>query len=117
MNKSILDFPVEVREDIATICNNGGVLSADRCERICVLLSINIKNLMVRLLPLAAAYSRPPISSYKVGAVVLGYDSNQQKPNLYIGTNIEFQTLYSSIHAEQSAISNAWSDGSTAIGI
>src|SRR5436853_5633850 len=70
----------------------------------------SIDALMIELLPLARTYSRPPISNYYVGAVARGTSGN-----LYFGANIEFpgHSLGFSVHAEQSALSNAYmhSDG------
>jgi cytidine deaminase len=65
----------------------------------------NIDALMLGLLPLAQTYARPPISKYKVGAVVRGTTGS-----LYLGANIEIpgQPLNFSVHAEQSALSNAY---------
>ena len=61
--------------------------------------------LMTDLLPLARSYARPPISNYRVGAVARGASGA-----LYFGANIEFQgqALGFSVHAEQSALSNAY---------
>lgn len=61
--------------------------------------------LMAELLPIAQKYSRPPLSNYHVGAVVRGASGN-----LYLGANIEIagQALGFAVHAEQSALSNAY---------
>ena len=61
--------------------------------------------LMAGFLPLARTYARPPISNYRVGAVARGSSGA-----LYFGANIEFagQGLGFSVHAEQSALSNAY---------
>jgi cytidine deaminase len=61
--------------------------------------------LMTGLLPLAQTYARPPISNYRVGAVARGASGA-----LYLGANLEFsgQALGFSVHAEQSALSNAY---------
>ena len=107
MNNLIMKFPAEVRNDIATIFD-GGTLSAECCHRICKTLSIDIKNLMIQLLPLAASYSKPIISSFQVGAVVLASKGDAHQSELYIGANIEYESLTFSVHAEQAAISNAW---------
>lgn len=58
-----------------------------------------------RLLPLAAAFSVHPISGFAVGAVARGASGK-----LYLGANMEFQgmPLNASLHAEQSALLNAW---------
>ena len=57
------------------------------------------------LLPLAAAFSIYPISGIAVGAVAVG-----QSGSLYLGANMEFtgMPLHASLHAEQSALLNAW---------
>jgi cytidine deaminase len=61
--------------------------------------------LMVALLPVAQKYSRPPLSNYYVGAVVRGASGS-----LYLGANLEIagQPLGFAVHAEQSALSNAY---------
>jgi cytidine deaminase len=105
------DFPDEVRPDISSIRENNGVLSAQKCQHICELLSIEIESLMVALLPIAASYSKAPISSFLVGAVARGLNTDcEGYSNLYLGANYEFenQALCHSLHAEQAAISNAW---------
>ena len=61
-----------------------------------------------RLLSLASGFSDAPISGFHVGAVAVG-----QSGKLYLGTNMEFLgvPLSSSLHAEQSAVLNAWYQG------
>ncbi|HEH9405159.1 TPA: cytidine deaminase [Aeromonas bestiarum] len=68
--------------------------------------------LRLALLPLAAACSVPPISKFFVGAIACGLSGTW-----YFGANMEFagQGLFHSVHAEQSAISNAWLGGETGI--
>ena len=57
------------------------------------------------LLKLATCFSVAPISGFYVGAIAVG-----RSGKLYLGANIEFQgvPLSASLHAEQSAILNAW---------
>ena len=57
------------------------------------------------LLKLATCFSVAPISSFNVGAIAVG-----KSGKLYLGANMEFQgvPLSASLHAEQSAILNAW---------
>jgi cytidine deaminase len=64
-----------------------------------------VEKLMVELLPLAQSYSRAPISNFFVGVVVRGASGS-----LYTGANIEIpgQCLGFAVHAEQSALSNAY---------
>lgn len=66
---------------------------------------MSVEELMVALLPLAQSYSRAPISNFYVGVVVRGASGS-----LYSGANIEIpgQCLGFAVHAEQSALSNAY---------
>ena len=79
--------------------------------------SENIEQLMLRLLPTAREFARPPISNFLVGAVALGASGT-----LYLGANIEMggNALNQSVHAEQSAVANAYANrerGITAIAV
>jgi cytidine deaminase len=64
-----------------------------------------LENLMTEILPVAGHYSRPPLSNFKVGAVALGASGA-----LYLGANLEVPRngLNQTIHAEQSALANAF---------
>lgn len=57
------------------------------------------------LLKLATCFSVAPISGFHVGAIAVG-----KSGKLYLGANMEFEgvPLSTSLHAEQSAILNAW---------
>jgi len=68
----------------------------------------NIENLM----ELARRFALVPVSGFKVGAVALG-----RSGNAYLGANMEFTgvPLHASLHAEQSAILNAWMHGEPGI--
>jgi cytidine deaminase len=67
--------------------------------------STSVEKLMVNLIPLAQSYSQAPISNFNVGVVVRGASGS-----LYTGANIEIpgQCLGFAVHAEQSALSNAY---------
>ncbi|HET6175984.1 MAG TPA: cytidine deaminase [Candidatus Sulfotelmatobacter sp.] len=67
--------------------------------------NLSSEKLMVALLPLAQSYARAPISNFFVGVVVRGANGS-----LYTGANIEIpgQCLGFAVHAEQSALSNAY---------
>jgi cytidine deaminase len=67
--------------------------------------SASVEKLMVNLIPLAQGYSQAPISNFHVGVVVRGATGS-----LYTGANIEIpgQCLGFAVHAEQSALSNAY---------
>jgi cytidine deaminase len=62
-------------------------------------------DIAAQLLPLAAAFSVHPISGFAVGAIAVGASGH-----LYLGANLEFQgmPLHATLHAEQSAVLNAW---------
>ena len=64
------------------------------------------------LLEIAKQFSVAPISNFHVGAIAVG-DSG----NFYFGANMEFVgvPLSASIHAEQSAVMNAWLHGEDGI--
>jgi len=65
-----------------------------------------VERVMVRLLPIARDYARPPISNFHVGAVGLGASGA-----LYLGANFEVggNALNQTIHGEQSVVANAFS--------
>lgn len=65
------------------------------------------------LLPEAAKLAKPPISNFYVGAVCRGTTTGR----LYFGTNVEFagEALSFTVHAEQSAVTNAWINGEAGI--
>ena len=69
---------------------------------------------LLALLPKAAAFARPPISNFRVGAIARGASGK-----LYFGTNVEFagEALSFTVHAEQSAVVNAWMSGETGIDV
>jgi cytidine deaminase len=72
----------------------------------------SFEELMFGLLPVAASYAKPLISSFRVGAVAKGVGGS-----IYLGANLEFsgQSLALTMHAEQSAVCNAWSHDETGI--
>lgn len=69
---------------------------------------------ILRLLSQAAAFAKPPISNFKVGAVARGTSGKT-----YLGTNVEFagEALSFTVHAEQSAVAHAWMSGETGIDV
>ena len=69
---------------------------------------------MRKLLAEAATFARPPISNFKVGAVARGASGKH-----YLGTNLEFagEALSFTVHAEQSAVINAWIGGETGVDV
>lgn len=71
-----------------------------------------LDQLMLDLLPVAQRYSVATTSGFKVGAVCEGVSGN-----LYLGANLELPglPLGFTVHAEQSAISNAFAHGEKAV--
>jgi len=110
---AITTFPAAVRELLLEDLSHCGVLPRDRVSELLAALGVDIWTLMIRLLPVAAAYARPAVSDYYVGAVALGMPpaSPESGPgSLYFGSNMEFpgQALSACVHGEQSATNNAW---------
>lgn len=66
------------------------------------------------LLAEAAKHARPPISNFRVGAIARGTSGK-----LYFGANVEFagEALSFTVHAEQSAVVNAWMAGEGGIDV
>lgn len=92
---------------------NSTIGAAD-VERLAIDHGGNVLRLMQALLPDAAALARPPVSDFRVGAVARGSSGA-----LYLGANVEFagEALSCTIHAEQSAVANAWMHGETGIDV
>jgi len=82
-----------------------GRIPASAVEALAKSENASVNDLMLGLLPLAQTYSRAPISNFFVGAVARGASGS-----LYLGANIEIsgQCLGFAVHAEQSALSNAY---------
>ena len=117
ITQALSNFSPDAREKLLAIITSKtdkfkGVILAENVQIIATYLKQSIEELMLRLLPLASLYARPPISKFKVGAVSRG-----ESGNLYLGANMEFigQALTMSVHAEQSAVMNAWLNGETGL--
>jgi cytidine deaminase len=82
-----------------------GRIPASAVEALARSENFSVDDLMLGLLPLAQTYARAPISNFFVGVVVRGASGS-----LYLGANIEIpgQCLGFAVHAEQSALSNAY---------
>jgi cytidine deaminase len=111
--QALANFSPNAREKLLTVISSKtnkfrGVILAENALIMATFLQQSIEELMLKLLPLASLYACPPISKFKVGAVSRGASGN-----LYLGANMEFvgQALSMSIHAEQSAVNNAWLNG------
>ena len=111
-------FPSSVRDSLLTMPKSGGMLSAEYCRGVMDSMRISAETLMQRLLPMAKLFSATAISEFQVGAVAKARMSdNVRDVAFFLGANIEFpgQALTQTIHAEQSAIINAWLQGATQI--
>lgn len=66
------------------------------------------------LLLQAAAFAKPPVSNFRVGAVARGTSGKT-----YLGANLEFagESLCFTVHAEQAAVVNAWMNGETGVDV
>jgi cytidine deaminase len=112
------EFPPSVRGYLKSIPQTGGMLSVENCRVAMNALNISAEILMQRLLPMAKLYCATAISDFQVGAVAkAGMTDDAADIALFLGANIEFpaQALTQTIHAEQSAIINAWLQGAKRI--
>jgi len=93
-----------------------GVLFSNQVDALCKTYHIDLDTLLRCCLPLASELAIAPISQFYVGAIALGVDKAGQI-NFYFGANVEFanQALGLVVHAEQSAINNAWLNGAKQI--
>lgn len=89
-----------------------GILSASEAQTRARDLGVDVPRLMTILLPEAAKYAKPPVSNFRVGCVSRGLSGA-----LYFGTNLEFagEALSFTVHAEQSSVTNAWTNGEEGI--
>lgn len=103
------NLPEPLQKPLQPILANpqfNGVITSDTVDELQLHSKLETPELLLSLLPLAAAYSIAPISNFYVGAIARGFSGN-----LYFGANYEFlnHTLFNSIHAEQASINNAMS--------
>ena len=103
------DFTPELRALLAPDLTKAAMIPAATVQKASDLFGMDTSTFMIRLLPLAAAYARVPLSGFHVGAVAMGRTTG----NLYFGSNMEFSghALSFSVHGEQSAINHAWHMG------
>lgn len=97
---------------MSKILELNGSVSAERTAELVHQRGISVESLMLELLPEVAALAHPPISKFRVGVVARGLSGA-----LYAGANYEIagQVLGFTVHAEQSAIANAWMAGERGI--
>src|SRR5579864_8429625 len=89
-----------------------GQISAAQVEHMQKLGNKTVDQIMLDLLPIAQQLARPPISNFRVGAVVRGASGS-----LYLGANMEIpkQPLGFTMHAEQASSANAYMHGEMSI--
>lgn len=115
IKQAIAALPSPLNQAMAKIAaspNFKATISAQNVDLLLKLTDLSPANLLVALLPVAAAYAIVPISNFMVGAIARG-----ETGRLYFGANMEFNgvQLNQSVHAEQSAISHAWLNGETSL--
>ncbi len=112
--KSIAKLPESLATAIVPLLDKdfAGHIDAQQLAELQTQSKMELNELLLALLPIAAALARPPISEFYVGAIAKG-----KSGDIYMGANIELpgEALFHSVHAEQSAISHAWLSGETAI--
>ncbi|MBH0073435.1 cytidine deaminase [Pseudoalteromonas sp. NZS127] len=93
-----------------------GILNANNINQLCAQLNVTNDALLQGLVPLASEFAVAPVSNFHVGAIVKALDESGEV-NFYFGANAEFnrQALSLVVHAEQSAINNAWLNGAKKI--
>lgn len=117
-NDAIGTLPAAIRLMVDRMWDGGGHLPAAIVGEILTTLHAEIGTLMMQLLPVAQQYAVVPVSHYRVGAVAAGMPAaGSQWCSLYLGANFEFTNVALSftVHAEQSAVTNAWLNGEPGI--
>ncbi|MCE9678371.1 cytidine deaminase [Shewanella sp. AS1] len=110
----IANMPETLADNLVPLLNDNfvGHIDAQQLEDLMTATGLAEDELLLALLPVAAALASPPISDFHVGAIAKG-----KSGDIYMGANLELnnEALFHSVHAEQSAISHAWLSGETAI--
>jgi cytidine deaminase len=112
--RCIAQLPPVLADKLVPILNDdfAGHIDAQQIANLAAATELSIDELLLKMLPVAAALAKPPISEFYVGAIAKG-----KSGDVYMGGNMELsgEALFHSVHAEQSAISHAWLSGETAI--
>ncbi|GAA0781855.1 MULTISPECIES: cytidine deaminase [Pseudomonadati] len=89
-----------------------GHIDANQLSELMDKTKLTEQELLLALLPVAAALASPSLSQFFVGAIAKGGSGD-----IYMGANLELpgEALFHTVHAEQSAISHAWLSGETHI--
>jgi cytidine deaminase len=115
LSNALAGFPEAGRKAlIAAVAplNFSGSLSPRQARMIAEVAGLDDAALLRALLPIATAYARPPLSGFFVGAVARGASGA-----VHCGANMEFAgtSPWTSLHAEQAAIAQAWGAGESAV--
>ncbi|WP_394392607.1 cytidine deaminase [Shewanella woodyi] len=112
--KCIAQLPKPLSDALIPLLNAdfAGHIDAQQLGMLTTKSQLEESELLLALLPIAAALAKPPISEFHVGAIAKG-----KSGDIYMGANLELsgEALFHSVHAEQSAISHAWLSGETQI--
>ncbi|MCE9687489.1 cytidine deaminase [Shewanella sp. AS16] len=111
---SITQLPPKLASALLPLLGHdfAGHLDAQQLAQLMAAANLSETELLLALLPIAAALANPPISDFYVGAIAKG-----KSGAVYMGANLELagEALFHSVHAEQSAISHAWLSGESQI--
>ena len=115
--EALSSFPPSARAILEGLEAGGSVVQPDQVEAVAHALEADLSALMILLLPVAAALSRPQISGYRVGAVAATPAGESGWGSIYLGANVEFprEALGLTLHAEQAVTLNAVFEISVAV--
>lgn len=112
--RSITQLPLPLADALIPLLhqNFAGHIDAMQLGKLTLDSKMTEAEVLLALLPIAAALAKPPISEFYVGAIAKG-----KSGDIYMGANLELpgEALFHSVHAEQSAISHAWLSGESQI--
>lgn len=102
----------QLKDEIEKLLSQNIFIKDDEIKKLQVKHNFDINEFLIFLLPYAAEFAKVPVSNFKVGAAAIG-----KSGNIYFGSNMEFENeaLSAVIHAEQSAVNNAWINGESGI--
>jgi cytidine deaminase len=116
MRENLAQFPAAAQPILTKVISDPGfrgVVRPDALKAIGQALMCGVDDVLLLLVPFAQCYAIVPISGYPVGAVAEGTTTGAA----YFGANMEYRgtALSATVHAEQSALTNAWLNGETGL--
>lgn len=112
--RSITQLPTSLANALIPLLhqNFAGHIDAQQLVELTRASNMTEAEVLLALLPIAAALAKAPVSQFYVGAIAKG-----KSGDIYMGANLELpgEALFHSVHAEQSAISHAWLSGESQI--